>query len=75
MLPVLMGGVLISAILVALQFFLLFRSELGVMIATAVLAATAYLSTRSALSSLVVSMRYNLGIVSAEATLLYKEIS
>ncbi len=74
LLPLMMVGGLAAGALVALQYFLLFPSRIGVAAAAAVFAGAAYLVTRRTLESLEDTMRFNLGIVSSEATLLYNEV-
>jgi hypothetical protein len=63
------------AIAVSLQYFLVFRSAAVVAVTSAALAVLAYFVTRASLSALAVSIRYHLGLISAEAKPLYKEIA
>ena len=74
LLPLMMAGGLVIAIVVALQHFLLFHSRPLVLAATLLAAAAAYFLTRSSLHTFEVSIRYHLGLVSQESTMLYKEI-
>ena len=73
MLPLMFLGGFAIALAVGLQY-LLFRSAAPVLIATTVLASAAYFLTRSSLTALEVSIRYNLGLVSVESGTLYKEV-
>jgi hypothetical protein len=74
LLPVMFVGGLVAGALVALQYFLLFPSRVAVAVAAIVFGSAAYFVTRHSLKSLESTMRFNLGIVSSEATLLYKEV-
>ncbi len=74
LIPLMMAGGLVIAIVVALQHFLLFHSRPLVLAVTLFAAAAPYLLTRSSLHTFEVSIRYNLGLVSQESTMLYKEI-
>ncbi len=74
LLPLMFAGGLVAGIFVALQYFLLFPSRTRVAAAAIVFGCAAYFATRSSLQSLEIAMRYNLGIVSSEATLLYTEV-
>jgi hypothetical protein len=74
-----MFGILIlfgafAAIMAALQYFLIFRSREGAVIAAAILAAAAWVAARSSLEVFATAMRNQLGTLSAESTLLYREI-
>ena len=71
---ILAAGVMIIAVAVALQYFLLFRSPLAVAMATVGIGAAAYAATRSSLGSLETTMRITLGLVSGESGSIYKEI-
>ena len=64
----------VIAIVVALQHFLLFHSRPLVLAVTLLAASAAYFLTRSSLHTFEVSIRYHLGLVSQESTMLYKEI-
>src|ERR1035437_2980152 len=68
------GGGLVIAMVVAIQHFLLFHSRPLVLAVTLLAAAAAYFLTRSSLETFEVSIRYHLGLVSQESTMLYKEI-
>jgi hypothetical protein len=74
LLPLMMAGGLVIAIMVALQHFLLFHSRPLVLTVTLLAAAAAYFLTRSSLHTFEVAIRYHLGLVSQESTMLYKEI-
>jgi hypothetical protein len=74
LLPLMMGGGMVIAILVAVQHFLLFHSRPLVLAATLLAAAAAWFLTRGSLHTFEVSIRYHLGLVSQESTMLYKEI-
>jgi len=74
MLPLMMVGALAAGAMVALQYFLVFPSRIGVAAAIAVFAGAAFLVTRRSLKSLEDTMRFDLGVVSSEASLIYKEV-
>jgi hypothetical protein len=74
MMPVMMAGGVVIGIVVAIQHFLLFHSRPLVLAVTVITAVGAYFLTRSGLHTFEVSIRYNLGLVSQESTMLYKEI-
>jgi hypothetical protein len=74
LLPVMMGGGMVIAIIVAVQHFLLFHSRPLVLAVTLLAAAAAYFLARSSLHTFEVSIRYHLGLASQESTMLYKEI-
>ena len=74
MLPVMFMGSLVVAGVVALQYFLIFRSTAAVLATTIVVAAAAWFLTRSSLDRLAGTMRYNLGLLSGESSFLYKEV-
>ena len=74
LLPLMMGGALVMGIMVAFQHFLLFHSRPLVEVVTLVAAAGAYFLTRASLHTFEVAIRYHLGLVSQESTMLYKEI-
>jgi hypothetical protein len=74
LMPVMMAGGVAIAIIVAIQHFLLFHSRPLVLAVTLLAAAAAWFLTRSSLHTFEVSIRYNLGLVSQESTMLYKEI-
>ena len=74
LMPLMMGGGLVIALMVALQHYLLFHSRLLVLAVTLLAAAAARFLTRASLHTFEVSIRYNLGLVTRESTLLYKEI-
>jgi uncharacterized YccA/Bax inhibitor family protein len=74
LMPLMMLGGLVMALLVGLQYVLLFRSPGRVAIATVLFSAAAFSVTRTSLDSFAVSIRYNLGLLSAESGTLYREI-
>ncbi len=75
LIPLMMGGGLVIAIIVAFQHFVLFHSRPLVLAVTLLAAAAAYFLTRSSLHTFEVSVRYHLGLVSQESTMLYKEVA
>ncbi|MFN7998529.1 MAG: hypothetical protein U0Q18_33210 [Bryobacteraceae bacterium] len=75
MLPVLIGSGVAVAIAASLQYLVIFRSGVRVEFATAVVAAAAYWFTRGSLKRMAESMRYHLGLLPAEAAMLYKEVA
>jgi hypothetical protein len=74
LLPVMIVAGIVVAVVVGLQYFLLFRSPAGVLIATVVAGAAAWFLTRQSLRAFENSIRYNLGLLSVEWGKLYKEI-
>lgn len=74
LLPLMMAGGLAIAIVVAIQHFLLFHSRPLVFAATVLLTAAAWWLSRSSLNTFEISIRYHLGLVSQESSMLYKEI-
>jgi len=75
LLPVMIAGALLIGIVVALQHFIIFRS-VALVAGTIIAAAIAtYFLTRSTLSHLAISIRYHLGLVSAESGTLYHEVN
>jgi uncharacterized membrane protein YccF (DUF307 family) len=71
---IMMIGGLCMAIAVGLQYVLLFRSVAAVVIATSAIAGAAWVVTRSSLNSFAVTMRYKLGLASAEVTSMFQEV-
>ena len=67
------GGIAVAAA-VGLQYFLIFRSPAVVAAVTVVVGAAAYFLTRWSLEALAASIRFHLGLLSAESGTLYKEI-
>jgi len=67
------GGVCM-ALAVGIQHFVLFRSVTAVMAAAVIVGAAAVLVTRSSLSAFAVTMRYHLGVASAEVGPMFQEI-
>jgi hypothetical protein len=74
MLPTLVLGGAVMAAVAALQYFVVFRSPAVVAGAAMAAGAAAWWATRASLASFAVSIRYHLGLVSAESGTLYKEI-
>ncbi len=74
MLPLLIGGGLGIAIVVGLQYVLIFRSPVAALAATGIASATAWYLTKGSLKTLAVSIRYNLGLVSEETKGIYQEV-
>jgi hypothetical protein len=74
LLMLMVGGICI-AIAVSIQYLLVFRSAAVVAVTALALAVTAYFVMRASLIDLAVSIRYHLGLISAEAKPLYKEIA
>jgi hypothetical protein len=73
-LPLVIGGVMVMAVAVGLQYFLIFRSAFAVIAVTVALAATALFLTRGALEALETSMRFHLEVLSAETKHTYVEV-
>jgi hypothetical protein len=69
------GGGIVMAIAVGVQYFLVFRSPALVLLTTAVAGVAAWFLTRSSLGAFEVSIRYHLGLLSAESGTLYQEIA
>jgi hypothetical protein len=67
MLPLMIGGGIVGAIAVSLQYFLIFRSPVIVAVTTVGLAFIAYLAVRASLGASAASVRYNLGVASGES--------
>jgi hypothetical protein len=74
LLPMMMVAGIAMGIAVGLQHFLVFHSPALVAIATTALGIAAYFVTRASVGALAVSIRYHLGVASAEIGTLYKEI-
>jgi hypothetical protein len=73
-LPLMIVGGMAMAVAVGLQYLLVFRSPAVVAAVTLVLGAAAYFLTRWSLEAFAASIRFHLGLVSAESGTLYKEI-
>lgn len=73
-LPVMMVGGLGMAIVVGVQYALLFRSPALVAAATVGCATLAYFVVQRSIHAFAVAIRHNLGLVSGEAGDLYKEV-
>ncbi len=74
LLPLMLAGGIVIGILVALQYYFIFRSPLTVVAAIAVMGVAAILLTRSSLDAFAVSMRFHLGLASAQSSPFYREI-
>jgi len=74
LLPILLMGGAVAAIVVAAQFFLVFRSAWIVLTVTIAAAGGAWLLTRSSLTAFAESMRFHLSLASQETGAIYKEI-
>ena len=72
LMPVMMVGGLAVAIVVAIQYFLVFRSPTTVAIVTAVVATAAYFLTRASLDAFAASIRDNLGSGSEQVVTLFR---
>ena len=70
---VVLGGIVIS-IVVGLQYFLVFRWRVMVLMVTLAVAAGAYFVTRNSLHVFEVSIRYHLGLLSTESKGIYYEV-
>jgi hypothetical protein len=73
-LPLMMAGGFVMAIAVGLQYFLIFHSRAAVLASSAVLCAAAYYLTPLSVESLETSIRFHLGILSAETKAIYHEV-
>jgi hypothetical protein len=69
-----MAGGTAMAIAAVLQHFVLFRWHAAVLVAAVLLGAAAYLATRSSLDTFATAIRFNLGLMSQEAKVLYTEV-
>jgi hypothetical protein len=74
LMPMIMAAGAAGAVVVGLQYLLLFKSPAAVALGTAVIGTAAYFLTRSAIGTLETSMRYSLALLSSEAGTLYKEV-
>lgn len=74
MMPMMILSAIVMALAVGLQYFFLFRSPALVLAATAVVGAAAWVATRAGLAAFAVSIRFHLGLASAESGTLYTEI-
>jgi hypothetical protein len=72
--PLMFAGGVAIAIAVGLQYFLIFRSIAVVVAVTLAIAAGAWFVTRNSFGTFEISMRYNLGLLTAESKTLYVEI-
>jgi hypothetical protein len=73
-LPLMMGGGFVMALAVGLQYFLIFHSRAAVVGTSALLCGAAYYLTHGSLESLETSIRFHLGILSAETKAIYQEV-
>jgi len=74
LLPVMIVAGIVVAVVVGLQYVLLFRSPVNVLVATVVAGAAAWFLTKHSLVAFERSIRYNLGLLSVEWGNLYKEV-
>ena len=74
LLPMMILGGIVAAIAGGIQYFLVFRSPAIVAGTAAALAIAAFLVTRASLETFAASIRFYLGLASAEAGTLYKEV-
>jgi hypothetical protein len=72
--PLMMAGAVGMALVVGLQYFLVFRSAAAVAAVTVAAAAGAWLLTRSSLEAFAIAIRYNLGLETSESQAFYTEI-
>ncbi len=75
MVPLMLGGGLAMAAIVAVQYFVIFRSRLAVLGVTALVAIGSWAVTRVSLKALGESIRFHLGLASAESGTIYHEIN
>jgi len=75
LLPAMLVGGVFVAIAVTLQYFLIFRARLAVPAATLVIAAAAWIGTRSALRRLAVDMQFGIAQDTGEVTAMYTEVN
>jgi hypothetical protein len=69
-----LAGGLAMAIAVGVQYALLFRSVAAVWVTSVVIAGAALAVTRTSLNAFAVTMRYKLGLASAEVTSMFQEV-
>ena len=74
LLPLMFLGGLTMAVVVGLQHYFVFRSAAIVAGATLIAGAAAWWLTRNSLAAMEASMRYHLGLLTAEAGDFYKEV-
>lgn len=74
MLPMMIVGGIAMGVVVALQYFFLFRSPAIVALAAAVTGATAWFLTRRNLVAFENSIHHELGLISAEVPSMFKEV-
>lgn len=74
LLPILLVGGMIVAGIVVLQYLILFRSAITVLVSTIVLGACAWWLTRTSLDAYTASILYHLGLEANEAGDFYKEL-
>jgi hypothetical protein len=70
---IVVSGFFIAAVL-AIQHFLIFRWHAAVVAATLLIGLGALFLTRSSLRAFEGSIRYNLGLLTTESTVIYKEV-
>jgi hypothetical protein len=74
MFPVLIGYMVVSGMVVAVQYLLIFHSIAAVVITTIAAGTAAWFGTRNSLGVFETAMRHHLGTLSSESTMLYQEI-
>lgn len=74
MMPMMVLSAIVMALAVGVQYFLLFRWPALVLAATVVVGAAAWVATRAGLAAFAATIRYSLGLISAESGTLYTEI-
>jgi hypothetical protein len=74
-LPLMMIGGVVVAIVVGLQYFVIFHSPAVVVIVTAALLAAAWFVTRSSLEAFETAIRFRLGLLSQESKGIYEEVA
>ena len=74
MMPLLIAGSLAMALVVAVQYWFVFRSPARAAAVTALAGVAALVVTRGSLDAFAVSMRYELGLLAVESASLYKEV-
>jgi hypothetical protein len=74
LLPIMFLGLVAMAAAVGVQYYWLFHSHAAVLGAAVLLGAAAYFATRSSLNAFAGSIRFRLGLMSAEAKVLYTEV-
>jgi hypothetical protein len=73
-LPLIMAGGFVMAVVVGLQYFVIFHSRAAVLGVSAALFGAAFYLTHRSLETLETSIRFHLGILSAETKRIYQEV-